>query len=62
MIRLAMNEMQPALAAFQRAIDLDPECAYALWRRGEIREAMGDSAGGAADKAEALRLDPDIRP
>jgi len=54
-----------AVAAFDRALSLDPDNPEIRWRRGLARLAIGDYAGGWAD-AEARRLIPgfplDLRP
>lgn len=59
-ILVAMGQSAQAFEAFDEAIRLDPSCAYAWWRRGELRALRGDYAGERTDKARALRLDPDV--
>ena len=49
-----------AVELYDKVIGADPKRALAWWRRGLAKEAIGDAAGGAADKAQARRLDPKI--
>ena len=45
---------------FDAALDLEPRFAYALYGRGLVRQAAGDTEGGRADITAAQRLQPDI--
>jgi len=51
--RLAVNE-------YNAALDVDPNRPLALYGRGIARTLNGDLRDGAADKAAALTLDPEI--
>ena len=58
--RLAQaGDLDGALAALDRAIELAPSDHRAFIRRGMLRLAKGDFAGASADLDTALELDPD---
>ena len=59
---LALADERPAdaMAAFNRAIELDPECVLAFLGRKEAHEVLGDATAAAADQARALELEPRI--
>jgi tetratricopeptide (TPR) repeat protein len=50
---------EEVLANLTRAIDLDPEYAWALASRGETYQAMGRQDEAAADLTRAIDLDPE---
>ncbi|MCX7704465.1 MAG: tetratricopeptide repeat protein, partial [Planctomycetota bacterium] len=47
-----------AIRDYDRAIELNPEYAEALYNRGVAKSKMGDWAGAIADFDEALELKP----
>ena len=53
-----MERYDEALADFNRAIELDPEDAWALAGRGETYWAMGRYDQALADYDRAIELDP----
>lgn len=55
-----MEDYLRAVDLLDLAIKADPENARSWFRRGLAKEALGDAAGAAADKAQAKRLDPKI--
>ncbi len=54
------TEERKALADFEAALQIEPNFAFALYGRGLVRQASGDSAGGGADIAAAKRIQPDV--
>ena len=52
------GDLERALAEVTRAVDLAPDFLPALFTRGDIRLALGDTSGAAEDYAAATRLDP----
>jgi tetratricopeptide (TPR) repeat protein len=50
-----------ALEELSAALEMAPDDAITLLRRGRVREALGDKAAAAADKARALKLDPSLK-
>ena len=54
------NKYEEAVGHFQNAIQLDPDYAEALFRRGIVRRLNGDKAGGDADVAAAKKMDSDL--
>jgi len=53
-----LNRQEEAIAAYARAIELDPKDAAAWINRGEALKDQGDLAGGIAAYREAIRRDP----
>lgn len=58
MVYYLMDDPLSAMEWLDKAIAMNPQDAYSLWARGQAKTELGDAAGGAADTAEALRLDP----
>lgn len=52
------NDMAQAIAAYDRALDLNPKNAIACYNRGLARRTQGDLAGAIADYNRAIKLDP----
>jgi Tfp pilus assembly protein PilF len=46
-----------ALAYYDRAIESDPEFAFAYSSRSIVKDSLGDERGGDADYQQALRFD-----
>jgi tetratricopeptide (TPR) repeat protein len=57
-----LGDSQRALAAFERAVQLDPASLPAQLGRGVARVLSGDEAGAVASLREAIRIDPKCRP
>ena len=51
---------EEALADFDRAIELDPDYAWAIANRGEAYEALGRYEEALADFDRAMEFDPDL--
>ena len=51
-----LNDHAGALADLDRSLELDPNSAYARYRRGLVRKSLGQAEAGEADIREALRL------
>lgn len=49
-----------AIADFTAAIKYDPKDSDAYWSRHLCRQELGDTAGAAADRQAAKRIDPRI--
>lgn len=54
----AKGEYDEAVAAFEEAIELDPQCAEAYIGRGYARQCKGQNDKAAADYTKAVQLDP----
>ncbi len=57
---LAIGKIDEAIADYETAKRFDWEVAKAFWKRADIRKKKGDTAGAKADRATALKLDPQI--
>ncbi len=55
-----VGNCQQAIAAFDRAISLDPQCVDAYCGRGNARRFVGDYAGSWADFDTAVQLAPEV--
>ena len=44
------------MADFNKAIELNPDSALALWGRSEVKKAKGDLDGAIADSEKSLEL------
>lgn len=55
----AADDLDGAVAAYTRAIELDPDYADAYDNRGFIKMNRGDLVGAIADFGQAIRLRPD---
>ena len=55
-----MDDNLSAVEWLDKALALNAHDSVALWARGRAKSALGDAAGGAADTAEALRLNPNL--
>uniref|UniRef100_UPI00286BCE69 tetratricopeptide repeat protein n=1 Tax=Chamaesiphon sp. OTE_20_metabat_361 TaxID=2964689 RepID=UPI00286BCE69 len=55
-----IGNCQQAIAAFDRAIDLDPQCVDAYCGRGNARRFIGDYAGSWTDFDTAVQLAPEL--
>jgi tetratricopeptide (TPR) repeat protein len=58
---LKMDEREPALRDFDRAIQIDGRDACAYYFRGSVRMLCGDYAGAASDFNRAIEINPDHR-
>jgi tetratricopeptide (TPR) repeat protein len=56
--RLAAEELEPALRAFERAVAADPDWAEAYNKRATVLFALGRDAESLADIAETLEREP----
>jgi tetratricopeptide (TPR) repeat protein len=54
----AQKNWSRAIADYDEAIRVDPEYASAFYYRGESKQALGDTLGSQADKAEAHKINP----
>ncbi len=54
------NENDPALSAYDQAIELMPNFADAYTSRGLVKSTLGDAEAAIADHDEAIRLKPDF--
>jgi len=59
-VHLRMGQHQRALADFDRALELRPGVALALYGRGVAKSRLGDAAQGEADLAAARNAQADI--
>jgi tetratricopeptide (TPR) repeat protein len=55
-----MGRYEEALAAFSRAIELDPDTAWLIGGRAAVYQLMGRYEEALADFSRAIDLDPDI--
>jgi tetratricopeptide (TPR) repeat protein len=55
-----LGRLEEALAAWDRAIEIDPRSAGARYNRGILLWLKGDPEGAIASYREAIRLDPDF--
>src|SRR6516165_1057055 len=56
--RLQAGEYESAIAAFSKALQLNPFFVPALVRRGDVRRLQGESAEAQADYSRALQINP----
>jgi tetratricopeptide (TPR) repeat protein len=56
-----MGEYEAALADFDRAIELAPDDAWAITRRGVVHWSLRKYAAALADLDRAIELDPDYK-
>jgi cytochrome c-type biogenesis protein CcmH/NrfG len=61
-VRLYRDELEEAASAYRRAIELDPDSAVYHFNLSVALARMGNGAEAEAEKAEALRLDPNLDP
>ncbi len=54
-----LQQLRPALADANKAVELDPANPYRYTSRAWFRDSMGDINGAVADYKIALQLDPD---
>ena len=54
-----MNQLEDAMAAYNRAIEINPRYARAYANRGDIWRKMGNRDNAVADYRHALSIDPD---
>ena len=52
------GDFKGAIADFTRAIDIDPQYAYAYFNRGTAKRKSGDSQGAIADFNKAIEINP----
>lgn len=57
---LKAGRFEEALAAFDRAIEINSRVPLAYYNRGNVRIALKDLKGAVADYAEAIKLKPDF--
>src|SRR5260370_25990936 len=57
-----MTYYASAVADFSRALEINPDSALALARRGETYLMLGSHDEGVADLDRAIEIDPDIAP
>lgn len=55
-----MGDHLQAVEAFDASLKGGPDDASVWWARAKSKAELGDVAGAEADKAQALRLDPEI--
>jgi predicted aspartyl protease len=55
-----MGRYQDALAAYDRALAIDPELADSLFMRGYTKRKLGDAAGGDTDIAAAQAINSNV--
>lgn len=55
---MSRNRVADALASYDRAVEADPDWAFAYVRRGMARRAKGDLDGSIEDYEKARSLDP----
>lgn len=56
---LKMNQVDAALADFNRAIEIDPNYSKAFHLRGLAEEKQGDDANALKDFSRAIDIDPE---
>jgi tetratricopeptide (TPR) repeat protein len=55
-----LQSLQQARADYSRAIELEPDMAFAFLNRGLVNEKLGDRASSFSDYQAALDLDPSL--
>lgn len=60
LVLLQTGKTQEALALYDRLVTLAPQQAASRYGRGLARVLLGQTAEGEADKADALRLSPEV--
>lgn len=55
-----LGRYQGALSVYDDALKIEPRLAPSLFMRGQAKQKLGDSAGGAADIAAAKAINPNI--
>ena len=58
--RYLKGDLEGALAAYDRALTVEPNAADIYVKRGNVRHAKGDLNGALADFDQALTLDPAV--
>lgn len=57
-VRKQLGDVDAAIRDLDRALELKPDYAAALFLRGQLREGAGDPAGAANDYSKTVELDP----
>ncbi len=52
-----LKKYQPSIAAYDKALQLNPQYAYALNDRGSAKRQVGDLEGAVSDYLEAIRVE-----
>jgi len=60
LVYLKKKQWDLAIADYDQALYYKPDTSYVLYGRGIAKHAKGDKAGGDADIAAAVKLEPDI--
>ncbi len=59
-IKYQEGDYKGAIAAYDQAINLDDNYAYAYYNRGIARQKLGDNLGAIRDYSEAIRIRPNL--
>lgn len=59
---MRLNRFDEARRCFDEALELAPDCIFALFKRGQLAVQAGDSQGAISDFERAVSLFPDAAP
>ncbi|MDE0685546.1 MAG: tetratricopeptide repeat protein, partial [Candidatus Poribacteria bacterium] len=59
-VKYDAGHYQEAIAAFDKAVQLNPETLYTYYKRGEAKAALGEHEAAIADFDKAIQLNPEF--
>jgi tetratricopeptide (TPR) repeat protein len=54
----AQGDIEPALASCHKALEVEPGCFDALWKRGQLHVTLGDLEAAVSEYTSAIDVDP----
>jgi hypothetical protein len=60
-VKLRLGHLDDAVTDYDQSLKLQPKSAWSLYGRGLAKAKKGDKAGGEADMAAGLALQPNLR-